>query len=440
MPDLTQIGAVKWFDDTKGFGIIGGINNEDYFLHLNSFDGIISELKKGVVVCFKPGKKKDKKSTPANNCRIAELSDLPSALRLLKTNREIVIETTIRGKSRWGNPYKRKQNRTFDILYLFLKSVFRELDLPDILSELQNAWKDQIEKWSIDQLASLLNILARLNHYTDNKLNITEDKIAECLKSELLEEQKFELWKLNKFSGFCDNSNNGSVDDENDKRLLLPFDSKVIEDNFSNFPRHLINRLNRYKVSFETITNLKNKFQNSSINSEDDLKKGIAFADLLSEDEKENFRIQLTKRIQPELYLKVWSEPGIYEIDRQKGIVGLIDYNLDIIFNRGRARRGWNKNDFLPNKAILFKAIHSINKKSATKICSVQDGHSLLSEALLQISNDDLKHINNVKDIFESVKTLPELIQEKVMKHLTSKLNVDGWKELIQESWIRWKN
>lgn|GEM_PF-3606308 len=440
MPDLTQIGIVKWFDDTKGFGIVGGSNNEDYFLHLNSFEGKWTGLKTGVVVCFKPGKKKGKKSTPANNCRKAKLSDLPSALKLLKTNREIVIELISRGISRWGNPYKRKQNRTFDILDLFFESVFREVDSPDILSELQKAWKDQIKKWSIDQLASLLNLIARLNRYMDN-ITIPKDKIAECLKSELLEEQKFELWKLNKFSGFRDDSsNNGSVDDENDKRLVLPFDSKVIEDNFSNSPPHLIKRLNRYEISFETITNLKDKFQNSSINSEDELEKGIAFADLLSEDEKENFRIQLTKRIQPELYLKVWSEPGIYEIDRQKEIVGLIDFEKDIIFNRGRAMRGWNKNDFLPDKAILFKAIHSINKKSATKICSVQDGHSLLSEALLQISNDDLKHKNKVKDIFESVKTLPELNQEKVMKHLTSKLNVDGWKELIQESWIRWKN
>jgi cold shock CspA family protein len=442
--DLTQIGIVKWFDDTKGFGIVGGSNNEDYFLHLNSFEGKWTELKKGVVVCFKPGKKKGKKSTPANNCRKAKLSDLPSALKLLKTNREIVIELISRGISRWGNPYKRKRNRTFDILELFFESVFREVDSPDILSELQKAWKDQIKKWSVDQLTSLLNLLARLNRYMDN-ITIPKDKIAECLKSELLEEQKFELWKLNKFSGFRagfrdDSSNNGSVDDENDKILVLPFDSKVIEDNFSNFTPHLIKRLNRYKISFETITNLKDKFQNSSINSEDELEKGIAFADLLSEDEKENFRIQLTKRIQPELYLKVWSEPGIYEIDRQKGIVGLIDFEKDIIFNRGRAMRGWNKNDFLPDKAILFKAIHSINKKSATKICSVQDGHSLLSEALLQISNDDLKHKNKVKDIFESVKTLSELNQEKVMKHLTSKLNVDGWKELIQESWIRWKN
>ena len=32
---------------------------------------------------------------------------------------------------------------------------------------------------------------------------------------------------------------------------------KVIEDNFSNSPPHLIKRLNRYEISFETITNLK---------------------------------------------------------------------------------------------------------------------------------------------------------------------------------------
>ena len=198
MPDLTQIGIVKWFDDTKGFGIVGGSNNEDYFLHLNSFEGKWAGLKTGVVVCFKPGKKKGKKSTPANNCRKAKLSDLPSALKLLKTNREIVIELISRGISRWGNPYKRKRNRTFDILELFFESVFREVDSPDILSELQKAWKDQIKKWSVDQLTSLLNLLARLNRYMDN-ITIPKDKIAECLKSELLEEQKFELWKLNKF-------------------------------------------------------------------------------------------------------------------------------------------------------------------------------------------------------------------------------------------------
>jgi cold shock CspA family protein len=32
-----KAGLIKWFDNDKGFGLVGTPNNEDYFLHAKSF-------------------------------------------------------------------------------------------------------------------------------------------------------------------------------------------------------------------------------------------------------------------------------------------------------------------------------------------------------------------------------------------------------------------
>jgi cold shock CspA family protein len=259
-----KIGIVKWFDTLKGFGIVGSTNNDEYFLHQNSFEESTAELKKGSAVCFIPGNKKGRKSTPAINCRFASLSDIPFALLLLETKRNIEIEITIRGKSRWGNPYLLKEIRSFDILDLFFQSVIHEITFPDFLESLNEAWSEQIKNWTGDQIVTLVNVLdssfknvkfkrekevesASNRDETDLEIRSFDignyglsEKVINSLKNKLSEAQKFEVWKLNKIAGFRDSDEIfGFGMDDQGGNLCLPFDMKVLELTISLILTHL---------------------------------------------------------------------------------------------------------------------------------------------------------------------------------------------------------
>ena len=48
------IGLVKWFDADKGFGVVGTPDEEEYFLHINSFTTKPEKILKGTSIAFSP--------------------------------------------------------------------------------------------------------------------------------------------------------------------------------------------------------------------------------------------------------------------------------------------------------------------------------------------------------------------------------------------------
>ena len=48
------IGLVKWFDNDKGFGLIGTPNEGDFFLHINSFTNKPKRLLTTTPIVFIP--------------------------------------------------------------------------------------------------------------------------------------------------------------------------------------------------------------------------------------------------------------------------------------------------------------------------------------------------------------------------------------------------
>lgn len=448
-----KIGIIKWFDTLKGFGIVGSTNNEEYFLHQNSFEGLTAELKKGSAVCFIPGKKKRETSAPANNCRFASLSDLPSALRLLNTNRNIEIEITIRGKSRWGNPYVRKENRSFDILDLFFRSVIHEITFPDFLEYLKEAWSEHIQNWTGDQIITLVNVLDisftnvkfKKEKEVENASNEDEidleirsfdlgnyglsEKVINCLKNQLSEDQKFEVWKINKIAGFRDSNDiYGFGVDDQEGNLELPFDSKVLEENFQSLPNSIIERLGKYSLTERTLEVIEKFFHDLPITCEDDLKREIVFSNLLSENIQQDFRLRTATKVKPELYLKIWSNSG-YKIDSEKGLISLSSWSYR------------NENDFLPSKEVLYNAASFIDKSVAKRLVSFGDeGKQLLSVALLKVQEDSINSEKKTVALYEAAQALPKDEQPEIIRHFTSLLDIDGWKEVIGQSWIDWQD
>ena len=81
----TLIGAIKWFDADKGFGIIRTLENKDYFLHNSNYHSEIELLEPGNIFVFQEKHIKNKSS--AVNCRFAcEYEDFLTALKYLSLN------------------------------------------------------------------------------------------------------------------------------------------------------------------------------------------------------------------------------------------------------------------------------------------------------------------------------------------------------------------
>lgn len=446
-----KIGIIKWFDDSKGIGIIGSTNNEEYFLHQSNFKGWAADLKKGSAVCFKSGTKKNDKSAPAEECRFAWLSDLPFALGLLNLKRNIIIETTIHGNSRWGNSYVRKENSSFDILDLFFRSVIYDITFSEFLEQLKEAWSGSIENWTANEIITLVNILdncfktvkfkkeekdevllhlgrqRKVTRNLNQQYGLLEIVIS-CLKIDLSDNQKFEVWKINEFEF-------GNTYDIYEYRvaapkanLELPFDSKVLEENFQSLPYSIIERFAKYSITARTLEAITKSFDELPITCEDDLKRELKFFELLSENNQLEFRLRTAKKVKPELYLKIWSSSE-YKIDTKSSLISLSN------------RIYQNQNDFLPSREVLFNAASFIDESIAKRLVSFGDnGKQLLVSTLLSVEEDAIKSEKKIVSLYKAAQTLPKGDQPKVIRHFTSILDIDGWKMLTSQSWIDWQN
>jgi cold shock CspA family protein len=450
-----KIGIIKWFDSLKGFGIVGSSNNGEYFLHQNNFKESTANLKKGSAVCFIPGKANGERSAPAINCRYASLKDIPSALHLLKTNRNIEIEKTTLVKGIRGIPYLRKEFRSFDILDLLFRSVIHEITFSDFLELLKEACSEHIQNWTGDQIINLVNILEislknvkfkkekevesasngdeidlEIQSVDLGKYNFIED-VINCLKNQLTEDQKFELWKLNKIAGYRDSNVDYYVkfiEDEPERNLELPFDSRVLEENFQFLTYSIVERLVKYSLSERTMAVIEKFFHDLPITSEDDLKKEILFSNLLPDSIQQDFRLRTAKKVQSELYLKIWNNSG-FKIDNEKGQIKLSSWNYR------------NENDFLPSKEILYNAASFIDKSVAKRLVSFgEDGMQLLSAALLKIQKDSINSEKKTVELYEAARALPKDYQLEIILYFTSLLDIDGWKKVVGQSWIDWKD
>lgn len=194
-----SIGVIKWFDNEKGFGVIGTPEEEEYFVHIKSFVSKSYDLSEGTVIIFTIAEDKKKNRQIAINCRkLEEPQDWNTILFYLDKIDLIKIEIEERVKDSRGRPYYRKnvllvslvdeaisqfiENRSSgEIIKVFTESINEELD-----SNLFILYCERIEKlinkfYSAEESSM---ILENVFNYFSNKLN-----------DELL----FEVWKQKKY-------------------------------------------------------------------------------------------------------------------------------------------------------------------------------------------------------------------------------------------------
>src|SRR5579864_4867425 len=141
------IGLVKWFDNEKGFGAIGTPSEGEFFLHLNNFIKRPEKITKGTAIIFKKLIDNKKNRNNAVNCRlISKQEDWSVILTLLAQPDNVSIENEIKGKSRHGNSYLRKETNIYSTKKLATRQLFKEKSEEEIKYFITDYFDKELDK------------------------------------------------------------------------------------------------------------------------------------------------------------------------------------------------------------------------------------------------------------------------------------------------------
>ena len=119
-----SLGLIKWFDNDKGFGRIGTVDGTDIFISINQFIDRPSKVLNAKAIFFEI--LEDKKGKKAVNVSDPETYDhFHYIMSLEESNPKVSIEFTIKGKSRWGNEYIRKEFKDSSIFNYAIYQLLR---------------------------------------------------------------------------------------------------------------------------------------------------------------------------------------------------------------------------------------------------------------------------------------------------------------------------
>lgn len=188
-PDPTMfIGAVKWFDNKKGFGILAIPLGEEVFLHIRGFRNPPQEGVRPTEVIVG-----DKKSNPkrggfiAHNCRTLELPD------------DWTVILSLLGKADTVQlPDKGKKNRTHSLTKLAAVQLLRGKDPEDIFNIVASHFDSNFEPALFIQYASFLekNIAHLLGNEPAAPLL---SRIFGYFGTRITHDILFRVWKAGKF-------------------------------------------------------------------------------------------------------------------------------------------------------------------------------------------------------------------------------------------------
>ena len=192
------IGLVKWFNDDNGYGIIETPEEGEFFLHINNFSTKPQSISKGTAVIFK--KKVDPKTNrnTAENCRlVGDTEDWEIILNYLGKPESISIEIEIAGRGKRGNPYRRKETKSYSLMELSAKQMFKGKNEHDLVTIIKNYFNDTLDVKYFIQYCELLEKITKTidKEKTTNLLNEVYIHFGNNLNETIL----FYAWKSKNF-------------------------------------------------------------------------------------------------------------------------------------------------------------------------------------------------------------------------------------------------
>ncbi len=193
------IGLIKWFDTEKGFGAIGTYKEGEFFLHTNNFLEKPSKLVKGTAIVFKKLIDPKKNRNTAVNCKpVSTREDFSLILKSLTEQDNISIEKEIRGTSRHGNPYLKKENVPFSVKVTATSQLFKSIDAETIQSFILEYFDKELNKENFITFCEFIE--ARISKNISPEIaEPLINRIFEYFKDKLNDKILFSVWKAKKF-------------------------------------------------------------------------------------------------------------------------------------------------------------------------------------------------------------------------------------------------
>jgi len=193
------IGLVKWFDLGKGFGVVGTPNDDEYFLHINSFTTKPEKILIGTPIVFSPKTDKAKNKKLASKSRLVGVAeDWRVILSYLGKSDSVRIELEISTQGNRGNLYHHKEIKLFNLIELSLKYFFREKSEYEISNFITDYFDTDLDTKNFILYCELFeNSLP--NHFSIDIASNILKRVFSHFGNNLNEELLFTVWKQKKF-------------------------------------------------------------------------------------------------------------------------------------------------------------------------------------------------------------------------------------------------
>lgn len=192
------IGIVKWFDNQKGFGVIGTPDNNEYFIHENNFTEKPEIIEKGVPIVFRPKIDNYKNRNSVVHPRVlGTIEDFKLIFSYLAKSDSVKLELKISSSGR-GRIIRRNEVQSFSLIGLSLKYFLTGKSDEKIIDCIIDYFNTELD---LNYFISFCNYIeSRVNKYLpkDNALNILKNIFSHFEKN-MNDDLLFEVWKSKKF-------------------------------------------------------------------------------------------------------------------------------------------------------------------------------------------------------------------------------------------------
>jgi len=311
------IGLVKWFDIDRGYGVVATPENEEYFLHINSFLIKPVELSKGNAIIFATKIDKTKNRISAVNSRlVGKLGDWKLIFSYLGKYDKVRIELNIKNK---------KEVITFSLLHLAAQQYFIDKSEQEIIKTIIDYFDTHLDAANFISYCEQFEYRI-IKDFPDEISTRMLDNIFSYFRDKLNESVLFEVWKHKKFKYILYNDNN---DYEISESILT---SRISEINI-----HELSRIQDFSFGSDYCSKYLNiKFSNTEFLTSSDIKelyKLLDFENVHKKEERKSFIDKLyATKIKTELIEKAHNLEKIsnhFELNKFTKLVNLIPYELN---------------------------------------------------------------------------------------------------------------
>jgi hypothetical protein len=438
--NLLQIGLVKWFDRNKGFGIIETFENKEFFLHASNIELSDDRILIATPLIFEIGIAKQDKTTPAINCRIPSTKeDFKIGLSLIGKKRELDFDVTARYKSTWGNPYSKREKRTYDILNYFFHKILCDKQKSEILDLFRTSFASNYQRWNQYEIIDYYKITKdsigslklnaeefELSEYKPSKTNpnyscqfILKKELIDYYNSLISDLMRVILWQNGELEYFS------SLHHVNifGIKESLPFDENLLLKHADIIEAKDLSTLKEYKVSQSTYDRLSeivnDKIFAQSVCSYDDLKTLILNFEELNPINQKRYFDKIKSKIPEDVLFDVWYDRKVF-IDTE---------NKEFLLYCPSSR------DYKIPIDIIERHIEVVDLSLLMRLSKVFND-SEITRFLLNSYNNNLINEKNFLEILETIKGLSEEVQIQFIEKTFDDLTTNYIEQLFEKNLI----